>query len=813
MTKQAWYTFGNHFHWVDMEWLWGYRALGDSVRDQLKFTDVTGAPGNINFDAVGYERLAAEDPDVIALLREALGTGRAEVVGSTYGQSYALFHHGESAVRQLTYGVRTTQRVLGVRPRSFWEEEFYFFPQLPQLLVDLGYEYASLFFQWTWHTPHVPSEDAPALWWRGIDGSRILTLPRGPLNLHQWPEDFDALVANPLFVNSPVPVVQQWLELLPSPDWMCRADLLVDGVKELFNRADVQFFVGTMSTVLEATREHAVERTYSMDDVFHGMSLGKNGDHGHRRSRTLEQNLLAAEAFSVLAASGGRPYPHWDAYPGWELEESWRELLAFQHHDNDACEGLCGHVGYAGLDRADAICAHVLQRALRMIADRSPGEGTRKVLLNPLGWSREVVVDGRHHHVPGFGTVVIQPSAEPSRPVAASSVTSPSAGETITVARGDFHVVIDRARGVATRVGDVSCGTHGLGGLQWRRRDVEEVFPVEHVEVLEDAVVVQRREPEGSLVRVRFTLAPEVDALDIHVQGELSSRPDPRAGAALTTCIDPDVEVAEVRHDTPYAVGAVEGRGTHLRKYPTGDWMTSPQVYEEVHNPFTGLQFIDLLDGEGDGLMWIHDGSQGFHRTDNGAWNVLSMCDPWDEGYFRGSIDARFRALPHHRMRDSERWRLAQEFSRPLFVLDVDGPPIGPPLRLPLAQVSVGSGVVATAMYRDTELAVKTSPGHVNTQAPQPVLLRLVELDGVDDVAQVAVSGTLRAAWSTNALGEVREALVVDGGRVRVPMRAHGIATVALDIEETRPVRRNLDEHREVWAQVHRAEDPTSDSR
>jgi alpha-mannosidase len=33
--KKAWYTFGNHFHWVDMQWLWGYGVLGDSVRDML----------------------------------------------------------------------------------------------------------------------------------------------------------------------------------------------------------------------------------------------------------------------------------------------------------------------------------------------------------------------------------------------------------------------------------------------------------------------------------------------------------------------------------------------------------------------------------------------------------------------------------------------------------------------------------------------------------------------------------------------------------------------------------------------------------
>jgi hypothetical protein len=67
--------------------------------------------------------MAAEDPEALDLLRAAVKQGRVEVGGASYGQPYALFHHGESAVRQLTYGVRSVIRLLGVRPKSFWEEE------------------------------------------------------------------------------------------------------------------------------------------------------------------------------------------------------------------------------------------------------------------------------------------------------------------------------------------------------------------------------------------------------------------------------------------------------------------------------------------------------------------------------------------------------------------------------------------------------------------------------------------------------------------------------------------------------------------
>lgn len=804
MSKTAWYTFGNHFHWVDMQWLWGYGVLGASMRDMLELTRATGAPGNLNFDGVGYERLASEDPAALDLLRDAVREGRAEVVGATYGQPYGLFHHGESAVRQLSYGVRAVQRLLGVRPRSFWEEEFCFFPQLPQLLADAGYEYASLFFQWTWHTPHVPSEDAPAIWWTGIDGSRILTLPAGPLNLHQWPEDFEALVTDPLLEQSPAPVVQQWLELLPSPDWMCRAELIGDGVQELFDRADVEFRVGTISTVLDAVRKHAVERSYSMDDVFHGMSLGKNGDLGHRRSRRLEQDLLAAEAMAVLAGMRGRPYPHWDAYPGWELEETWRELLTFQHHDNDECEGLCGHVGYAGLDRGAALADHVVTRTARMIAARAPGAGRRDVALNPLGWDRDLVVGDQRWTVPAFGAVVL------GQPDPVEPVTRTSEPGLLTLSRGGFTVVIDRARGVVTHVGDVSCGRTGLGALRWERDGAAQEFAAERVEQDGEAVIVHRRGPDGESVHVRYVIAPEVDALDIRFTGDLGKGPDGRAHAALMTLVEPDLDVVDVLHDTPYAVSPVEGRGRYTRKYPTGDWMTSRQVYEEVSHPFTALQLIDLVELDGHGLLWIHDGSQGFHRATSGAWNVLSMRDPWDEKYYVSTVDAQFRVVPHEQLDHATRWRLAQEMTRPVLLETVIDPPIGPPLPQAPLRIAGAPAVVATALYRDTELATRSSAGHVNTHASAPVLLRLVEMNGNAANPLIEVAGTVHAAWRTNALGEMQEELTVRHGAVEVAMSPRAIATVALDIEEARPVARNLDAHRDVWATAHRDKEDSS---
>ncbi len=75
------YTFGNHMHWVDMEWLWGYNVLPDSARDMLRFCAETGAKGNLNFDGIGYEKLAAEAPEALAEVRQAVAVAQVELVG------------------------------------------------------------------------------------------------------------------------------------------------------------------------------------------------------------------------------------------------------------------------------------------------------------------------------------------------------------------------------------------------------------------------------------------------------------------------------------------------------------------------------------------------------------------------------------------------------------------------------------------------------------------------------------------------------------------------------------------------------------
>lgn len=818
------YTFGNHMHWVDMQWLWGYAVLPDSVRDMLYFCRESGAKGNLNFDGIGYEKMAVEAPDALNELRQAVAGGQIEIVGASYGQPYGLFHGGESNVRQRIYGVRTVMRLLGVRPKTFWEEEFDFFPQLPQILRGAGYEYGSLFFQWTWHTPALPHEKAPAIWWEGMDGSRLLAAPRNDLNLHQWPEDFANLLENPLLREMPAPGIVQWLELMPSPDWMCRAELLLPQLKALMAHPAFEIKFATLSEYLDTARDHAVPRRYAMDDVFHGMSLGKNGDKFRRLSRRAEQNLLAAESLAALSGLFGRPYPNWDVYPTWELEEAWRELLSAQHHDNDECEGLCGYVGERSYERSLGLSQHITARSMRLLAERAHGPAGRVVAYNPLGWQRDAAIPDPQtgqtlivKDVPPFGYRVV---AEP-RTVAPEVVVEPG-NDAITLRRGALRVVVDRARGIISQIfapefpDGMLRSDAPLAELEVTRNGQVERFPGAELEIANGQIEITRRGRDGALVKVNVSLPPDLDAVDIRYTAHGLPRPDPRMHAALQTTLASNLSEPRLIHDHPYGVSEIKAEGNYLRKYPTGHWMTSPQVFEDILNPFTALQFVDLDGGER-GLLYLHDGSQAFFReSPEIIRNVLSMYDAWDEDYFVSDLSAAARLVPHGPISHERRWKLAQEFTRPVLVERSDQPGGG----LPSAFGSMwcdAPGTAVTAFYRETEESGAQLSAYAGKGMGFPFVIRLVELNGQPTSGLLHLPGRVAAALRTNLMGEPLESLEVrseaetlpgleNWSQIPLTLRPHEIVTIYTDVVMGRKMPRNLDSYRHVWATVHRVD-------
>lgn len=854
------YTFGNHMHWVDLQWLWGYHVLPGCIDDMLHFCRETGASGCVNFEGIGYEKLAAEAPEALVRLREAIQRGIVEPVGASYGQPYGLFHGGESNVRQRIYGVRSAMRLLGFRPVTFWEEEFDFFPQLAQMLAGCGFTFASLFFQWTWHTPEVPKEEAPVVWWEGADGTKLLTATRNRLNLHQWPEDFDGLLdqlaARPGVSQSPIPLILQWLELMPSKDWMCRSEVLLPRMRELLDdpRFDVQF--GTLGAYLQSVQRDAgpeVEtRNYGPEKVWHGMSLGKNWDAHPRKSAYIERLLVAGEALQATLGLFGRPYANWDVYPTWEFEEAWRQLLAFQHHDNHECEGLCGHVADGLYVKAFEL-GKQLDRGLRHLSRRIDAPAHSLVVYNPIGMPARIGTRISSHELasvvdtPAFGYALVEAGEfkSPHRRWDIQGVLARFSADgfeaEINVRDGSFRRL--QVPGAMLQPGEEGATRPKVVWTSGGNR--VESGHVESMQVLDDGASLELVfGPENRIV-LRYTLCPEMDAIDLHVGVNADGlAPDPGIAASIQLVFGEPFLRDGVVADHPYSMETVRPSGPWHRKYPKGDWMTSPQWFETVDHSITGLTFVDLVSGHGEGLLIVHGGSQQWLFPDGEARCVLNMMDPWDEDRAVASGQKTLRLIPHAPISMAERRRLADASltyfpglsSSAYRTLTPDSNPLdGPALPARFSPVHCRSdNVVPSAFYRETEdFSGRDLPNYAGLEMGYPYVLRLVEYDGYEGEVELVVAGPIDRVAKTNLMGEVESWLtpmeVSDHDQANRPLAAapeelarfgivpqrltfrmgpYEIATLYLDIVPGRKQARDLDAKREVWATVHRVEEP-----
>jgi alpha-mannosidase len=239
--------------------------------------------------------------------------------------------------------------------------------------------------------------------------------------------------------------------------------------------------------------------------------------------------------------------------------------------------------------------------------------------------------------------------------------------------------------------------------------------------------------------------------------------------------------------------------------------MTSPQWFEDVHRPFTAHSLVDLVREDGSGLLVLHDGSQAWFREDDGVRCLLDAYDPWDEDHYRGGVSAEFELIPHAALNHARRWRLAREHvALPLVIEPEPGEDDLPRTFGPLGFCAGDSGVAVTAFFRECRKSFEGLERPFGAGVRNPYVVRLVELDGAPARVHVTFPGPMHEAARTNLMGEVQAHLQVDpvgdSGRsaLNLELRPHEIATIMLDLELGRHVPRNLDDHRRVWATVHR---------
>ncbi|HEY0866010.1 MAG TPA: glycosyl hydrolase-related protein, partial [Fimbriimonas sp.] len=317
-------------------------------------------------------------------------------------------------------------------------------------------------------------------------------------------------------------------------------------------------------------------------------------------------------------------------------------------------------------------------------------------------------------------------------------------------------------------------------------------------------LLITLRHPNGDDLSVGICLNEGFDGMHVFVSSLLTNRPDPGMQTGLMMIVHSALQGLRVVADQPLGQQEIKAEGTYRKKYPTGDWMTSPQWFEEVEHPFTGSSFVDLQSADGDrGMLVTYDRTRQWFRDGDSVKCLLNMYDPWDEDYFEEITSSWFHFVPHGGMTNDQRYRLALEMNRGCECTIVGESKRDIPARMSGPSTDQ-ENVAVIAFYREMESAGREVSPFAGEGMGYPYVLRLLELNGEETEAVVSVPGTVAKAVRSNLLGEPEGHASVEEGGIRLALKPFEIATVYLDIEEGRKQVRDLDAHRNIWAQVHR---------
>lgn len=337
-------TICDHWSYTGIGWSSGLETCAQSITDCLAMADYTPSVKScINLDALAYAMVAESYPDVAQRLKQYLKEGKVEIIGGTYGQPMGSMVSGESNIRQLVVGQETIQESLGVLVSSFLEEEEFTHPQLPQLLKQAGYRFASTAQCDTWGKHGSPPMDRNIFNWRGLDGTCILATPINGLVFHPpcVTHDIDWLWSDAgrkrvqELQRLGTPLVTKWTEFGWGPNELegkTANQFYASKFRLLSEQFQVQYT--TLTEYIEQYGDQAKDTVdWRMDDFRKLQPWGVGGDQLRRKGREVEAVLAAAERFGAIAHMLGL-----DEARVAEIGEAWKHHLIAQSHDVSMCE-------------------------------------------------------------------------------------------------------------------------------------------------------------------------------------------------------------------------------------------------------------------------------------------------------------------------------------------------------------------------------------------------------------------------------------------------------------------------------------------
>lgn len=730
------FVFGFHMHWTGMVWEWGIDTLSNSIQCLKKTLEETGLKAGLNLDGKGIEKLAIHDPEAIEWLKDSLSRGILEIWGGTYTQPYGILTGAESNIQQFLFGIRAMKKALGDTPKIFSEEEIHFFPQLPQILKQLGYVGALLFPQHTWTTPTFPKEKEAMIRWKGIDGSEIYAIPYSERCLMRGIPTIERTLRNVIANEPDEPLMITWLEILDRPDWMWRTEYVLPYLKDMLREKD---FITKPQLLEEFFEKHRTEksipaREYTLDETFHGVSVGKNGDILPKLWRQAERTITRAEYLAAWCSFLGQPYPQFSSYPEWQLHEGWKNLLCSQGHDAFECQGLTDHVGRRFAQTAIMLSQDIIRRCGKRLDEVF---GKRQSEPTP----REYEEDAEHLFIKNANS---------------KTTISLKTGEIIEMELEGFSFLSE---------------PFGLPTNAKSTASPRVIKRAEGLFVISEFVI-----PCGGGV-LKWHISHENEFLRGQIMLQFQEKPKTGILESVFLALRPSFSVRAWKVDTPFAVVHLHPNGEWLHRQPTGHWLTSPQIEERIPRPLVHQSFV-FLQGERGGIQYVSAQNSLALAKENGMDEVLYNVDAWDGENWLSQATLDFALIPHlHNVSNRKLLECAE--------LALGWHPLGKETR--------GKNFLVSILEGNAFLSAVRKVG-------EELEIRLFETEGKGGKIHLLFPWKMEIARAVSPLGDdFDKSLEIEKSSIRFSLSPYEILTLRLLFEGKRTEYFDIDSYRNIW--------------
>lgn len=336
-----------HTH-IDVTWLWRLKHTREKIQRSfstvLRLMEEYPEYRFLQSQPQLYQYIKKDNPELYAKIKQRVAEGRWEADGGMWLEADCNVTSGESLARQFLYGIRFIEKEFGKKCSYLWLPDVFGYSwALPQIMKLCGLD-TFMTTKISWNQFNEMPNDL--FWWRGIDGTRMLTCFVNAPNNNERSVKYGK-VSNYSADVAPLVAIGAWKRFKnkdltkdvlisygfgdggggPTRQMIenLRAIRQIPGIPDMKPAVPSEFFRRLHESV-ESTDRYVPEWDGELYLELHRATYTTEGKNKWN-NRKLEYGLTQLEWLSVLAMQQGGTY---DAD---RIHDCWEQVLCAQFHD------------------------------------------------------------------------------------------------------------------------------------------------------------------------------------------------------------------------------------------------------------------------------------------------------------------------------------------------------------------------------------------------------------------------------------------------------------------------------------------------